>query len=187
MQPHSVGAQALNRAVKELPTEPILYITGAKLQEAHGDVKMVPKIINSAINKKLPSKGVIIDRETWLKDAETCEKASPPMLATCRAIVEAVIDTAVDERERKDTYHRDAEECVRRGSYETARAVLQHARTVFPDSERTWRALAQLEKEHGAPLVATRHICVHACTLIATRCSVLVRHLTGFKCCDLSH
>ena len=145
--------QALNRAVKALPTEPILYITGAKLQEAHGDVKMVPKIINNAINKKLPAAGVIIDRETWLKDAETCEKATPPMLATCRAIVAAVVDTAVDERERKDTYHRDAEECVRRGSYETARAILQHARGVFPESERTWRSLAKLEKDHGAGYV----------------------------------
>lgn len=143
--------QALNRAVKALPTESILYITGAKLQEAHGDAKLVPKIISAAITKKLPAAGVIIDRETWLRDAETCEKASPPMLATCRAIVHAVVDTAVDERERKDTYHRDAEECARRGSYETARAILRHARSAFPDSERTWRALAQLEKEHGAP------------------------------------
>lgn len=146
----AVHVQALNAAAKALPTEPILYITGAKLQEAHGDVKLVPKVINSAIKKKLPEAGVIIDRETWLRDAETCEKASPPMLHTCRAIVNAVIDTAVDERERKDTYHRDAAECVQRGSYETARAILQHARAVFPESERTWRAMADLEKKHGA-------------------------------------
>jgi pre-mRNA-processing factor 6 len=145
--------QALNAAAKALPTEPLLYITGAKLQEAHGDVKLVSKIINSAIKKKLPESGVIIDRETWLKEAETCEKASPPMLHTCRAIVGAVVDTAVDERERKDTYHRDAAECIQRSSYETARAILQHALSVFPDSERTWRAMADLEKNHGALLL----------------------------------
>ena len=142
--------QALNRAVKALPTEPILYITGAKLQEAHGDLKLVPKIINNAIKSKLPAAGVIIDRETWLKEAENCEKASPKMLETCRAIVAAVVDTAVDERERKETYRQDALDCIQRESFETARAILHHACSVFPDSESTWRLLARLEKEHGA-------------------------------------
>lgn len=37
----AIWVQALNRAVKAIPTEPILYITAAKLQEAHGDVSMV--------------------------------------------------------------------------------------------------------------------------------------------------
>lgn len=143
--------QALNKAVKALPTEPVLYITGAKLQEAHGDVSIVRKIIDNAIKKKLPSAGVIIDRETWLKEAENCEKAEPKMLATCRAIVSAVVDTAVDERERKETYRQDALDCMARRSFETARAILHHACAVFPESESIWRLLARLEKEHGAP------------------------------------
>jgi hypothetical protein len=179
--------QALNRAVKALPTEPILYITGAKLQEAHGELKVVPQIINNAIKKKLPAAGVIIDRETWLKEAENCEKASPKMLATCRAIVAAVVDTAVDERERKDTYHRDAEECVRRGSFETARAILHHARTVFPESESTWCLLAKLEKEHGAspfaPLVVG-HAAVRTGRTAGSSCCYFIWHLGGARACQ---
>ena len=107
------------------------------------------KIISKAISRKLPDAGVIIDRETWLKEAETAEKASPPMTETCRAIVSAVVDVAVDERERKDTYHRDADEAARRGSVHTARAILEHACEVFADSERSWRAAAELEKSNG--------------------------------------
>ena len=163
--------QALNRAVKAIPTEPVLYITAAKLQEAHGDISMVPKIISRAITKKLPENGVIIDRETWLKEAETAEKASPPMTETCRAIVAAVVDVAVDERERKDTYHRDADEAARRGSVHTARAILQHACEVFPDSERSWRASAELEKANGALLAVC---CVVHSTAAARRCCLAV-------------
>jgi pre-mRNA-processing factor 6 len=176
--PYSLGElQALNRAVKEIPTEPILYITAAKLQEAYGDVSMVPKIISRAIHRKLPENGVVIDRETWLKEAETAEKASPPMTETCRAIVSAVIDVAVDERERKDTYFRDADEAARRGSVHTARAILQHACEVFPDSERSWRTFADLEKSNGATLALRKvlfccglYVYVYVCTAASMLC-----------------
>ena len=101
----------------------MLSLSGKTLQAwcriAHGDLKLVPKIINNAIKSKLPAAGVIIDRETWLKEAENCEKASPKMLETCRAIVAAVVDTAVDERERKETYRQDALDCIQRESFET--------------------------------------------------------------------
>eukprot|EP00892_Ulva_mutabilis_P011693 jgi/Ulvmu1/8897/UM049_0079.1 len=142
--------KVLNRAVKELPTEPVLHIIAAKLQEAQGtNPGMVHRIIARAIKDKLPKAGVIIDRETWLREAETAEQATPPMVQTCRAIVREVVDVAVDEHDRKDTYHRDAAEAADRGCVETARAILEHACEAFPSSETTWRAAADLEKRLG--------------------------------------
>lgn len=143
--------QVLNKAVKDLPTEPVLHIIAAKLQEAQGtNPGMVRRIISRAIKDKLPKAGVIIDRETWLREAETAEKAVPPMVATCRAIVKEVVDVAVDDHDRKDTYHRDAAEAADRGCVETARAILEHACESFPTSETSWRAAADLEKRLGA-------------------------------------
>lgn len=146
------AVQVLNKAVKELPTEPVLHILAAKLQESQGNnLDMVRRIISRAIKDKLPKAGVIIDRETWLKEAETAEQATPAMVVTCRAIVKEVVDVAVDEHDRKDTYHRDAAESAERGCVETARAILEHACESFASSETTWRAAADLEKRLGVP------------------------------------
>ena len=42
-----------------------------------------------------------------------------------------------------------AEECLRRGSVETARTIYDHACSVFPGKKSIWRRAAQLEKAHG--------------------------------------
>jgi hypothetical protein len=66
-----------------VPTDPAIWITAAKLEEANGNEKMVDKIVTRAI-KSLRNHGVVIDRDYWLKEAENSEKAKPPSLATCR-------------------------------------------------------------------------------------------------------
>jgi hypothetical protein len=43
------------------------------------------------------------------------------------------------------------QECLDRGSVETARAILQHAVEVFPGKKSLYKALAQLERQHGTP------------------------------------
>lgn len=43
------------------------------------------------------------------------------------------------------------QECLDRGSVETARAILQHAVNVFPGKKSLYKALAQLECQHGTP------------------------------------
>jgi len=95
--------------------------------------------------------GVVIDREWWLKEAEAAEKSQPPMLATCRAIVAEVVGRGVEEEDRKRTWLADAEECLRRGSVETARAIYAHAVAAFPGKKGVWRRAAELEKSHGTP------------------------------------
>ncbi len=41
------------------------------------------------------------------------------------------------------------QEALDRGSVETARAILQHAVSVFPGKKSLYKALAQLERQHG--------------------------------------
>ena len=43
------------------------------------------------------------------------------------------------------------QDCLDRGSVETARAILQHAISVFPGKKSLYRALAHLERQHGTP------------------------------------
>lgn len=69
--------------------------------------------------------GVVISRESWLKEAESAERASPPMVATCHAIVREVIGIGVEDEDRRRTWMADAEEMGRKGSVETARAIYE--------------------------------------------------------------
>ncbi|GAB4831492.1 hypothetical protein Ancab_005510 [Ancistrocladus abbreviatus] len=61
-----------------------------------------------------------------MKEAEAAERAGS--VATCQAIIQ---------------------ECKKRGSIETARAIYAHALTVFLTKKSVWLKAAQLEKSHG--------------------------------------
>ncbi|CAL9228663.1 unnamed protein product [Arabidopsis halleri] len=109
--------KVLNRAREKLPKERGIWITAAKLEEDNGNTAKVGKIIEKGINA-LQREGVVIDREKWMEEAEI------------------IIGFEVDEEDRKRTWVADAEECKKRGSIETARAIYAHALT--------------LEKSHGS-------------------------------------
>ena len=54
------------------------------------------------------------------------------------------IGIGVDDEDQKRTWVADAEECKKRGSIETVRAIYAHAFTV----KSIWLKAAQLEKSH---------------------------------------
>lgn len=139
----------LNQARLTIPTEPAIWVTAAKLEEAHGNEAMVSKIIQRGV-KSLSDNGVVINRDSWLKDAEAAEKSEPAAKATCHAIVRATIGVGVDEEDRKRTWMADAEECIKRGSYETARAIYAYSLEAFPGKKSVWLRAAQLEKIAGS-------------------------------------
>ena len=85
-----------------------------------------------------------------LQEAEAAERSQPPMIATCLACVKAVIDLGIEEEDRKRTWMADADEAIKRGSVETARAIYAHALSVFPGKKSIWRRAAQLEKAKGS-------------------------------------
>jgi pre-mRNA-processing factor 6 len=63
LESYENAKKVLNRARAAIPTEPAIFITAAKLEEAHGSDPA--KIINFGI-RKLADKG-IIERDWWLK------------------------------------------------------------------------------------------------------------------------
>lgn len=64
----------LNEARKQLPTEPSIWITAAKLEEANGNDAGIEMIVKRAV-KALAQHNVVMEREQWLAEAEAAEKA----------------------------------------------------------------------------------------------------------------
>ncbi|KAI8553725.1 hypothetical protein RHMOL_Rhmol05G0038900 [Rhododendron molle] len=146
LETYEVAKKVLNKARISLPKEPAIWITAAKLEEANGNNARVGKIIENGI-RALREVGVVIDRESWMKEAEAAERAG--YVATCQAIVHNTIRVGVEDEDRKRTWVADAEECENRGSIETARAIYAHALTVFLTKKSIWLKAAQLEKTYG--------------------------------------
>ena len=146
LEDYKSARAVLNRARQAVPTDAQIWITAAKLEEAHGNVAMVEKLIERSL-RDLQRHNVIIDRDAWLKDAETTEKSGSP--ATCRAIVKYTVGIGIEEADRKRTWMADADESRLRGCLETARAIFSHTLLVFPGKKSVWIKAAELEKQAG--------------------------------------
>lgn len=169
LETYENARRVLNQAREAIPTEPAIWLTAAKLEEAHGHgAELVERIVAKAV-QSLASYQVVIDRESWLKEAEQAEQASAPL--TCGAVVRNTIGLGVEDEDRKRTWLDDAEACESRGSIETARAIYAHALSVFPKNKSIWLRACDLEKKHGSPerLEATLNTAVEYCP----RCEVL--------------
>ncbi|BFG40803.1 hypothetical protein CerSpe_270770 [Prunus speciosa] len=146
LETYENAKKVLNKARENLSEEAAIWITAAKLEEANGNVSMVGKIIERGI-RALQKTAVIIDREAWMKEAEAAERAGSIMI--CQAIIRSAIGIGVEEEDRKRTWVSDAEDFMKKGSIETARAIYAHVLTVFLTKKSIWRKAAQLEKSHG--------------------------------------
>ncbi|KAG6486140.1 protein STABILIZED1-like [Zingiber officinale] len=146
LETYEQAKKVLNKAREKLSKEPAIWITAAKLEEANGNIASVGKVIERGI-RSLQREGFEIDREVWMKEAESAERAGS--VVTCQAIIHNTIGIGVEEEDRKRTWVADAEECKKRGSIETARAIYAHALTVFLTKKSIWLKAAQLEKSHG--------------------------------------
>ena len=129
LETYENARKVLNKARENIPTDRQIWITAAKLEEAHENIPMVNKIIDRAKNSLLAN-GVEINREHWFKEAMEAEVGGS--VCTCRAIIRAIIEHNVEDEDKKHTWISDAETCISQGAYECARAVFEHAFTVFP-------------------------------------------------------
>mmetsp|Transcript_809 Transcript_809/g.1566 ORF Transcript_809/g.1566 Transcript_809/m.1566 type:complete len:972 (-) Transcript_809:183-3098(-) len=136
----------LNRARVAIPTEPSIWITAAMLEEANGNNANVRQIIHKAV-KSLEAHQVVIDRDSWLKEAEKAEKAGS--VVTCQALIKETIGIDVEEQDRKPTWLSDAENFLNNGSVATSRAIYAHLLEVFPGKKSIWLKAAHLEKQFG--------------------------------------
>ncbi|CAL8325486.1 unnamed protein product [Merluccius merluccius] len=146
LETYENARRVLNKARENIPTDRHIWITAAKLEEANGNTQMVEKIIDRAITS-LGGNGVEINREQWIQDAEECDKAGS--VATCQAVIRAVIGIGIEEEDCKHTWMEDSESCVSHGALECARAIYAHSLQVFPSKKSVWLRAAYFEKNHG--------------------------------------
>ena len=146
LETYENARKVLNMAHQAIPAEPVIWVAAAKLEEAQQHADMVDKVVAKAVSK-LGSSGVHVDRETWIKHAEECERSEAPL--TCSAIIRHTIGLGVEDEDRKRTWLADAGALEGRGSVQCARAVFAHTLSVFPKKSSIWRAAAALEKAHG--------------------------------------
>eukprot|EP00823_Brevimastigomonas_motovehiculus_P003452 TRINITY_DN2105_c0_g1_i1.p1 TRINITY_DN2105_c0_g1~~TRINITY_DN2105_c0_g1_i1.p1 ORF type:complete len:949 (+),score=251.05 TRINITY_DN2105_c0_g1_i1:394-2847(+) len=146
LETYENARKVLNKARSVLPTEPQIWIMAAKLEEAHGNRENVEFIIQKAV-KSLAANQVIISRDSWLNDAEACEKSGSKV--TCQAIVKATISLGIEEQDRKRTWLNDADHYLAKGSVETSRAIYAHMLSVFRSKKNIWLKAAQLERQYG--------------------------------------
>lgn len=106
LETYENARKVLNKARENIPTDRHIWTTAAKLEEANGNTQMVEKIIERAITS-LRANGVEINREQWIQDAEECDKAGS--VATCQAVMRAVIGIGIEEEDRKHTWMEDAD------------------------------------------------------------------------------
>ena len=125
----------------------------AKLEEAHGNVGMVDKIVDRAV-KSLEGNRVEINREQWLADAVECDRTGSGV-RTCQAVVRNVIGIGIDEEDQVDQWTEDAESCAQKGAFECARAIYAHALLLYPSQKDLWMAAAFFEK---GKLLKTEHL-----------------------------
>ena len=138
--------KVLNAAREKVPTDQRIWVAAAKLEEANENGDRVPKIVEIAV-KMLARNDVVLDRETWLKEAESAERAEAPL--TAAAIVHATVGQGVEEQDRLRVWTEDANNLIARDSIETARAVLAHSLRTFPGRTRLWNKAVSLEQSHG--------------------------------------
>ena len=62
-----------------------------------------------------------------MQEAEAAERGADPMLATCRAIVETVIEKGIEAADRKRTWKGDAAEALRRGQLHPVQPLLKQS------------------------------------------------------------
>ncbi|CEP02575.1 unnamed protein product (mitochondrion) [Plasmodiophora brassicae] len=156
LETYENAKKVLNRARAAVPTDPSIWITAAQLEEANGSYDRIDVITQKAV-KSLAAKGVVIDREQWLREAEASEKSGSPL--TCQAIVRATLGLGVEQQDRRATWTADAQAALANGSVVTARAIMAQTLLAYPSKVDLWWDAAQLEKHHGTheSLMAVLH------------------------------
>jgi pre-mRNA-processing factor 6 len=155
--------QILNAARKAIPTSWAIWIQACRLQEQLGKSELCDKIMERAV-KALIKENAMMKREEWITQAEICEEEGA--VVTAGSIIRATVGWGLDEDdERRDIWLQDAKDSIARGRYDTARAILGYAVTVFVLSTTVWHALADLEKRYGTQevLLKTLERAVTAC------------------------
>ncbi|KAJ2916896.1 hypothetical protein MD484_g3518, partial [Candolleomyces efflorescens] len=167
----------LNKARKSVPTSHEIWIAAGRLVEQEAcrslsdkggngqgegggegkkepsakELEAIDKTISMGV-KELRRHQVLLTRDQWLSQAESCESSGSPR--TCEAIIKATLSMDLedeDDETKYTTWTSDAQNALGRGRVGTARAILAYTLKFFPNRQELWRTSASLEKAHGTP------------------------------------
>ena len=132
-----------NNARTKIPNEPKIWITAAQLEEAHGNVTAVDKIMKKAC-KVVREGNIKIDREYWIGAAIDSEKGGMPNTA-CAIVRETSLLTleAATKSSRRAVWSKEAKTCASNGAPRSASAIYEHMLSFFPKRRRIWVAATQ--------------------------------------------
>jgi pre-mRNA-processing factor 6 len=146
LESYENAQKVLNKARKALPVERSIWIAAAKLEESQNHKDRVDTIVQRAV-KALKKNDAVVTRAQWLQEAESAEASGSPV--TSASIVQYSIGMDVEDEDRQRTWSEDAKGTLSRGSVATARAILSHALSVFPQKRNLWMQAVDLERKHG--------------------------------------
>lgn len=145
LETYENAKMTLNKARFAVPSDPMIWITAAKLEEAQGkSIEMIERILRAAV-KSLKKHQVEMSRDSWLKEAEACEKVGA--ILTCGAIVRTCLEIGVEAEDRKRTWMDDADTCITHNALHAAKAIYAHALSIFPGKKSIWLRAIALEKQ----------------------------------------
>jgi pre-mRNA-processing factor 6 len=151
LETYDNAKKVLNKAREANPTDAMIWVTAAELEEANDHPVVMENIIKKAVKSMTATQ---MTREQWLQYAQMAERAGH--LQTCQAIVGAAAGLDLDESDKKHTWITDAEKAIGEKSIATARAIYAHALKEFPAKKGLWLRAAQLEKDCGNQEELTR-------------------------------
>eukprot|EP00802_Teleaulax_amphioxeia_P004698 Tamp_04702.p1 GENE.Tamp_04702~~Tamp_04702.p1 ORF type:complete len:750 (-),score=187.85 Tamp_04702:197-2446(-) len=150
LEEYQEARKVLNNARKKLPSEPQIWFTAAKLEEANENVQNVTKILERAMRQFADMKLKISDdRDFWQEQAVIAEKEG--YQGVCSGLIEVSADVNVLPHERRRVWEAEAESLIERSAYHCARTVYQCLIKHYPTKKKVWMAAANLEKKHGTP------------------------------------
>ncbi|XP_006723832.1 pre-mRNA-processing factor 6 isoform X1 [Pongo abelii] len=164
LQPGDTAKAVVAQAVRHLPQSVRIYIRAAELET---DIRAKKRVLRKALEhvpnsvrlwkaavelEEPEDARIMLSRAveccpTSVEDAEECDRAGS--VATCQAVMRAVIGIGIEEEDRKHTWMEDADSCVAHNALECARAIYAYALQVFPSKKSVWLRAAYFEKNHG--------------------------------------
>ena len=150
LEEYGEARKVLNTARKKIPSEPQIWFTAAKLEEANGNMQNVPRLLERAMRQFVDMKLKISDdRDFWLEQGVAAEKAGHNGVA--EGLVRVSADVNVLPQERRRIWESEAESLLEQGAPHCARTLYQVLLQYFNTKKKIWMAAAQLEKQHGTP------------------------------------
>jgi len=148
----------LNKAITNVPSDHVIWIAAAQLQEENGHEKECASLVKRAI-KKLAKSGVLISREQWMEEAVKSEKSARPI--TAKALISETLNSGLESRlqyftdelakgkEKRRIWIEETDRLKTMGGLVCARALISAATSLFPLKKKVWQASIDLESQVG--------------------------------------